>query len=167
MSVDHNVPSASPRSVGAKSPSRLARRGFVLGGLAVVAVGSTRWFNLTAQAGQNGTLSTPDAHAQAKAGQITLVDIRRPDEWRRTGVPASGMALDMRRKDFTDVLLARVGGNKDAPVALICARGVRSRNMTLRLRKAGFTQIIDVPEGMLGSGAGPGWLKRGLPTKKP
>ena len=24
--------------------------------------------------------------------------------------------------------------------------------------------IIDVPEGMLGSGAGAGWIKRGLPT---
>lgn len=36
--------------------------------------------------------------------------------------------------------------------------------MTERLRAAGFTQIIDVPEGMLGSGAGPGWLKRGLPV---
>ena len=31
------------------------------------------------------------------------------------------------------------------------------------LREAGFTNIIDVPEGMLGSGAGPGWLKSGLP----
>jgi len=167
MTQAHDKPSDTPRSGGRKTPSRLARRGFVLGGLAVVAVGSTRWFNLTAQAEGDGKLSTPDAHAQATDGTITLVDIRRPDEWNRTGVPASGMALDMRRKDFVDVLLARVDGKKDAPIALICARGVRSRGMTARLRKAGFTRIIDVPEGMLGSGAGPGWLKRGLPVKRP
>jgi hypothetical protein len=35
--------------------------------------------------------------------------------------------------------------------------------MSAHLKKAGFTQILDVPEGMQGSGAGPGWLSRGLP----
>ena len=46
----------------------------------------------------------------------------------------------------------------------MCARGVRSRRLTARLTEAGFTNIIDVPEGMLGSSAGPGWLKNDLPT---
>ena len=71
------------------------------------------------------------------------------------------------RDDFTDELLKITGGDTDAPVALICARGVRSRKMTTRLTQAGFTRIIDVPEGMLGSGAGPGWLRAKLPVSKP
>ena len=72
--------------------------------------------------------------------------------------------IDMRRPDFTDALRAEIVGREDVPVALICARGVRSARLSQRLAEAGFTNIIDVPEGMLGSGAGPGWLKRGLPV---
>jgi rhodanese-related sulfurtransferase len=72
----------------------------------------------------------------------------------------------MRDKDFVAQLLAKVS-SKDAPVALICARGVRSRGLSRRLIQAGFTNIIDVPEGMLGSGAGPGWLGAGLPVTRP
>lgn len=156
----------SPRPDGHTAPSRSARRGFVLGGSAVLvggAVGAGGWFNLTAKTG-GAALTAPDAHAAALSGSITLVDIRRPDEWARTGVPEGGLALDMRRDDFTDVLLAHVGGDKDAAIALICARGVRSRGMSVRLRQAGFTHILDVPEGMRGSGAGGGWIKRGLPV---
>jgi rhodanese-related sulfurtransferase len=132
--------------------------------MTVGAIAAGRWFNITAQAGGDAALSVTDAHAQALSGTITLIDIRRPDEWARTGVPEGGKALDMRRKDFTQALLAEVGGQKDAPIALICARGVRSRGLSRRLIDAGFTRIIDVPEGMLGSGAGAGWLKTGLPV---
>ena len=36
--------------------------------------------------------------------------------------------------------------------------------MAARLAEAGFASVLNVPEGMLGSGAGPGWVKRGLPV---
>lgn len=155
----------SPQPDRPKTPLRGARRGFVLGGVAVLTGGAVvagRWFNIAAEVGKDA-LSAPQAHAQAVAGSITLIDIRRPDEWARTGVPEGGIALDMRRDDFIEALLAEVDGARDAPIALICARGVRSRGMSARLIEAGFRRIIDVPEGMLGSGAGPGWVKRGLP----
>ncbi|WP_299621945.1 rhodanese-like domain-containing protein [uncultured Tateyamaria sp.] len=160
-------PSGLPSPERAKTPARMTRRGFgLLGGAAIVGgtVFGARWFNITAQAGGDGTLSTPDAHAAAVAGSVLLVDIRRPDEWSHTGIGEGAVPLDMRRRDFTDALLKQTKGRTDVPVALICARGVRSRAISNRLIKAGFTNIIDVPEGMLGSGAGPGWIKRGLPT---
>ncbi len=160
-----NIP-ASGQPDAAKPPRLFGRRGFILGGVGVCiagAVAAGRWFNVSATVG-NGALSAPDAHAQAIAGSITLIDIRRPDEWARTGVPEGGVPLDMRRDDFIDALLVQVNNATDAPIALICARGVRSRRMSTRLQQAGFTTIIDVPEGMLGSGAGPGWVKRGLPV---
>lgn len=149
-----------------RSQTRLTRRRIgVLAGTALVAgsVFGARWFNVVASAEGEGLISAPDAYSAAANGSILLIDIRRPDEWARTGIGEGAIPLDMRRADFIDALLAQTGSRRDMPVALICARGVRSRNMTARLVEAGFTRTMDVPEGMLGSGAGPGWLKRGLP----
>jgi len=113
-----------------------------------------------------GEISPKDAHALANSGDIFLIDIRRPDEWASTGSGEGAHRLDLRRTDFVAELAALVGDDKSAPVALICARGVRSFRTSVRLRKAGFTNIIDVPEGMLGSNAGPGWIKRKLPLNR-
>lgn len=148
------------------TPARLPRRGLlVLGGAALAggALFAANWFNLGASV-QADQLRVQDAHAQAVAGQILLIDIRRPDEWARTGVGEGATPLDMRRPDFTKVLQQLTEAHPDRPIALICARGVRSRHLTGRLSAAGFTHILDVPEGMLGSGAGPGWLRAGLPV---
>lgn len=111
-------------------------------------------------------IGVAEAHRLALAGEIVLVDIRRPEEWAASGSPASGHRLDMTRPDFTEALLALTGGDRDARVALICARGVRSSRLTNRLTEAGFSNVIDVPEGMLGSAAGPGWVREGLPIDR-
>jgi len=151
------------------SDTKISRRSFLGRGIALAAVvvgsaAAARWFNVTGNI--DGTaLSVADAHAAATAGDITLIDIRRPDEWARTGVGEGAIPLDMRDPDFPGKLLA-LAPDPDAPIALICARGVRSRGLAKRLTDAGFTRIIDVPEGMLGSGAGPGWLAAGLPVVK-
>ncbi len=149
------------------------RRRFLIGAGALVLVGA----GFAATGGQNlfysalsenvdEQISVEEAHRMAEAGEILLIDIRRPDEWAASGSPASGHRLDMRREDFTDALLELTGGAQDARVALICARGVRSSRLTNRLIEAGFTNIIDVPEGMLGSAAGPGWVRAGLPVDR-
>lgn len=122
------------------------------------------WAMLTPE--YTGTeLSVNDAYTRAAEGDIILIDIRRPDEWKKTGVGEGAQPLDMRRDDFVEELIRIVGGDRDAKIALICARGVRSAKMGKRLSAAGFTRIIDVPEGMLGSRAGPGWLASDLPTR--
>lgn len=151
----------------APAPSRITRRSIgVLAGTLLVggALFASNWYNITAEAAGEGRVTVGDAHEGATSGAFTLIDIRRPDEWKRTGVGEGAYPIDMRREDFTTQLLGVTDGDKSAPVALICARGVRSRRLTERLTAAGFTNIIDVPEGMLGSGAGPGWIKSGLPT---
>lgn len=153
----------------APSVVRRSRRRFILGGIAAlggaVIVGAYR-DNASHKAGRR-TITAVQAQKQAQAGRVTLIDIRRPDEWARTGIPQGSVAIDMRREDFEAALLAQVGGNKAAPIALICDRGGRSRGLAARLQKAGFSQIIDVPEGMSGSSAGPGWIKQGLPVTTP
>jgi len=163
-------PSGSPSpEVRQKASSRTARRGFILGGLGILTlavVGSARWFNVSAQVA-GSDLSVTEALRAAEAREITLVDIRRPDEWAATGIGKGAVPIDMRRGDFIEALLAQTDGKTDTPVALICARGVRSAYLSAQLQAAGFSKIIDVPEGMLGSGAGPGWLKAGLPVVQP
>lgn len=61
-------------------------------------------------------------------------------------------------------LASLVGNDTSLPVALICASGARSSYTETLLEHAGFNAVYSVCEGMLGGRAGPGWLKRVLPT---
>ena len=113
-------------------------------------------------------LAAPDAHAQAQAGQLTLIDIRRPDEWRQTGVAQGALRINMAHPQGTTGFVRQVEaevGNRNAPIGLICRTGNRSTQMQQALTRAGFTKVYNIREGMAGSGAGPGWIKRGLPVE--
>jgi len=144
-------------------PTGLGRRGVLLGAGAALAVSAAGIAMTRGGSVATGTMTVAEAQRAAAAGDILLVDIRRPDEWSRTGVAAEAVLIDMRRPDFIDALAV---ARRDAqqPVAVICARGVRSRKITHALAEAGVQAIVDVPEGMLGSGAGPGWIRSGLPV---
>ncbi|OUS35256.1 rhodanese [Rhodobacterales bacterium 56_14_T64] len=145
----------------------LSRRHILLGGAAVVAVTAVGfWWRSQAPDHDHPRLAVAEAYQQAQSGDITLIDIRTPIEWKAIGVPVGGHQIDMRRKDFVEAVALAVGGNRSAPIALICARGVRSARMTLALSEAGFSNIIDVPEGMLGSRDGPGWVTGNLPVAR-
>lgn len=147
--------------------SLLTRRQIVMAtGAAGIAGGfwAARYFGVLRPAAAGAELGVAQAYEQAAQGRVLLVDIRRPDEWRRTGIGVGAMPLDMRRDDFEQALSALVQGDRTRRIALICARGVRSAHLSNRLAQAGFTRILDVPQGMLGSSAGPGWLAQGLPV---
>lgn len=146
----------------------LARRDLLGFGIVGAALGILTWRAIQNPLGQKArALSVEQAHAQATAGAITLIDIRRPDEWHATGIPEGAQPIDMRRGDFITALQDVTGPDRSVPIALICARGVRTARLARELTNAGFTQIIDVPEGMIGSSAGPGWLAKGLPVIAP
>ncbi|MBY6081777.1 rhodanese-like domain-containing protein [Ruegeria arenilitoris] len=146
--------------------TRLSRRGVFLGGAAAVLAGfAIREYRLIPEDFSGGTLTVAQAHEKAVAGEILLLDIRTPREWRASGIGQGAQPLDMRREDFLDVLDRLSGGDKGRPIAVICARGVRSARLGNRLTEAGYGNILDVPEGMLGSAAGPGWVRAGLPVQ--
>ena len=137
--------------------------------LMVAAAGWWAWQTRYAVSGSQGKfLEVRQAHTRAKAGEIVLVDVRRPSEWRASGVPASGHAITMHQdgRRFVSQLLAATGGDKARPLALICATGGRTTWLQARLRQAGFTNLINVTEGMMGSRYGSGWLKKGLPVRQ-
>lgn len=145
----------------------IGRRGLLLGaGAGLLAAGLGGWAH-TRDAFEGAAIDAEAAHSAAASGEVTLVDVRRPEEWAKTGVPEGAHAIDMRRDDFLEAIEEAVGGDRSAPVALICAGGVRSGRVASRLEAAGFTRVANVEEGMMGSSAGPGWLDRGLPVTRP
>lgn len=148
--------------------TQLSRRKLLWGlsGSVAVAGFGGWWWRSQPPAHDRPRLTPAEAFAQAQTGEIVLVDIRTPREWRQTGVPVGAIPIDMRREDFTVVLDQALGARRAAPVALICARGVRSARMTNALDLAGFSNVMDVPEGMLGSASGPGWLAGNLPVAR-
>lgn len=111
-----------------------------------------------------------EAYQQVVNGKLTLIDIRSPQEWEKSEIPKGSLAISMHnpagKKAFKDAVLAAVGGDKERPIALICAVGGRSNWAQRYLESEGFKTVMDVSEGMFGRGKNmPGWLKRGLPTE--
>jgi rhodanese-related sulfurtransferase len=111
-------------------------------------------------------LTAPEAFSAASEGKIQLIDIRTPQEWRQTGIAPGAGRIDFYRgpEILLDSILQMVHGNKGAPIALICRTGNRTTDAQKFLQAQGFTRVYNVKEGMAGSAAGPGWLKRNLPV---
>ena len=114
-------------------------------------------------------ISATEAQTLFERGEITFIDIRRPDEWRQTGVAKGVTRINMQHpqglQGFAQEVFDTVGGDLDAPIVLICRTGSRTGRLQPILTQAGFTNVRHVPEGMLGSRRSPGWIAQGLPTE--
>ncbi len=105
-------------------------------------------------------------HAALKAlvdDGVKIVDVRRPDEWQRTGViPGSVLltafdASGQFNPDFPSAFDALV--NRDDGVILICHSGNRSTVLARALSgQAGYTRVYNV------SGGVSGWMEDGNQT---
>lgn len=140
---------------------------YILTAMLGVLVGAAILASLPVRAGN--IVSAPATLASVKNGEVTLVDVRSRREWRQTGIAKGAKTVTIHNrqgiKAFVAEMMKAVGGDKSKPVALICAAGVRSARAERILAAAGFTNLQNVSEGMLGRpDAGPGWLKRGLPV---
>jgi len=113
-------------------------------------------------------MSVSEAHQNALSKKIILIDIRSSEEWKQSGIPASATPLTMHQSAarFFGGLDRLTLFDKSKPIALICATGVRTTFLQKILREKGYSNIINVAEGMFGSKHGPGWLKTGLPIKR-
>lgn len=123
---------------------------------------------LPAMAGD--VISSKDARARVERGTVTLIDVRSVEEWRQSGIPKGAKAISIHDPGGMTAFVAKVtsavNGRMDSPVALICARGVRSTRADWALGKAGFTKILNVREGTLGNWVdGPGWFAQKLPVE--
>jgi len=115
-------------------------------------------------------ITVQQAHEQSFNGERLLIDVRSENEWVESGVGLYAQTISMHQpgglKTFKQQLLTLTNGKKDEPIALICAGGVRSSHVQRYLEKNGFSNVVDVNEGMLGGYFTKGWLDYGLPVKK-
>jgi len=114
-------------------------------------------------------ITAEEANFRTEAGELMLIDVRSPQEWRQTGVPRGARRVTIHDpgglEGFVDAMAAAMDGDLKKPVALICARGNRSTLAQKVLNEAGFTRVFNIREGFIGGPYGPGWVKRGLPVE--
>ncbi|MBF0256528.1 MAG: FKBP-type peptidyl-prolyl cis-trans isomerase, partial [Gammaproteobacteria bacterium] len=90
---------------------------------------------------------------QLLAQGVKIIDIRRPEEWKQTGVVKGSIlltAFDGRGrqvKDFVPELQKQV--QKDEPVIFICRTGNRTGAVAMALAdQLGYSQVINVTDGI-------------------
>lgn len=114
-------------------------------------------------------LSPEAAYERTSQGELLLIDVRSPEEWRKTGIPAGAKTVTIHNPDgiaaFMREVVNAAQGDKSRPIAFICAAGVRSSYAQKLAEDAGFRSVANVREGMMGSNDGPGWLAKRLPTE--
>lgn len=116
----------------------------------------------------SGPLTPEQASALAEQGDLLLIDVRTPAEWRQSGVPSGAALVDLvgsgTAEAFVRSVLAVTGGDRDRPIATICRTNNRAQMAQSILSRAGFTDVTFVSEGVVPTRVGPGWINRGLPT---
>jgi rhodanese-related sulfurtransferase len=111
-------------------------------------------------------LSAPEALERMQSGELILIDIRSPGEWKESDIATSAILLSIHEDGFLTGLEKIQAENPGKQIALICATGGRSARIQNELEKRNLGSVIDVSEGMFGNGRGEGWIKRGLPITK-
>ncbi len=112
-------------------------------------------------------MTAPEAYDAVRTGKLRLIDVRTPQEWRQTGIAPGAGRVDMSRgaEHLLQGVLEATKGDRNAPIALICRTGNRTTQVQRFLQQQGFSNVFNVKEGMVGSAAGPGWIRRGLPVE--
>jgi rhodanese-related sulfurtransferase len=83
---------------------------------------------------------------------VPIYDVRRPDEWRQTGVVEGSRKLTFvdnsgrMNPEFLPRFTAEV--DKNAPVILICRTGSRTKALARELAEQGYTRIYNVQNGI-------------------
>lgn len=91
------------------------------------------------------TISPGELAELRKQGEVEIIDVRTPAEFREVHVQgARNVPLD--RLDPAEVMQAR-NGSADRPLYVICRTGGRAGQACEQLRAAGFTNVVNVEGG--------------------
>ncbi|MCK7594386.1 Grx4 family monothiol glutaredoxin [Pseudomarimonas salicorniae] len=89
-----------------------------------------------------GSIGVADMDRQARAGELTVIDVRNPGERAAASLPFPHEVLD---EDSHDRLAALP---KDRPLAFLCHHGMSSRGAAEHFRQLGFTRVLNVEGGI-------------------
>jgi hydroxyacylglutathione hydrolase len=119
-----------------------------------VCQGMREWQDAGKPRSSLGTLSVQQLKSELKNGEVTLLDVREPREWKDGYVEGA-------EKIFFGELDKKTGSlPKDKPIAVTCSVGNRSSIGASILERKGFKQVFNVLGGMTA------WENLGYPTKK-
>jgi rhodanese-related sulfurtransferase len=102
------------------------------------------------------TISPRQLADRCKSGQIDLIDVRTPVEFRELHATAA-RNLPLDRLDPAAVMQAR-NGSKEELLYVICRSGSRGRQACEKFLAAGFPNVVNVEGGTLA------WAECGLPV---
>lgn len=108
-------------------------------------------------------MSAPEAFEKLSSGDLVVLDIRSREEWQDSGVAQGALPISMHEKDFLERLQYVLLEYEPEKIAMICATGGRSAEVTYFLEQNGLSGVADISEGMFGNRNGPGWIKHDLP----
>lgn len=113
--------------------------------------------------GIDGTPSIPkitpqDAFEKMTSGEVTLFDVREPNEWNDTGSPVGCKQVALQSLDLVSEVSSAVGGDKSSPIIVCCKSGMRGEKAGQLLKSAGFTNIQNVDGGIMR------WISEKLPV---
>src|SRR5215208_4109408 len=101
---------------------------------------------------------TPTEVGAGRPGaQATLIDVREDSEWEQGHLPG---AVHIS-KSYVEQQIEGAVPDRDAPVVLYCAGGVRSLFAAQSLQQLGYTNVASM------SGGFQAWKSAGLPLDKP
>lgn len=83
-------------------------------------------------------------NAKLADSNVQLVDVRTPGEYAKGAIDNS-VNINYHDRDFAEQTAGKLDKNK--PVMLYCAGGVRSAKAAKILKKQGFTEIYDLENG--------------------
>ena len=102
------------------------------------------------------TVDVQTAHDALSSDEgAQLLDVREPEEWAETGVPAGAVLIPLAEVESR----APSELDADSPVYVICRSGNRSHTASETLVGLGFTQVYNVDGGITA------WLDAGLPVE--
>ncbi|MBT3751954.1 MAG: peptidylprolyl isomerase [Thiotrichales bacterium] len=146
-----------------------AEMGYGSRAMSVIPANSTLLFDveLISAVGINN-ISSSELKAMLAEGNLTLVDIRRPEEWKKTGIIEGSKKITAFTKngrihsDFNDKFLKRLEpkGENDK-IVIICRTGNRTKTLARALvKEMGWQNVYNVKDGITD------WIKRGNPVVK-
>ena len=94
---------------------------------------------------------------QMMADDIVIIDVRLNEEWVESGVIKGSKLITYfdrenrpMLKEFLLLANKTLANNKSKPVVLVCRSGVRSIVASEALDKAGYRQVYNLKDGILG-----------------